>query len=408
MIRFACPNCEKVYTVPATAGGKAATCKQCGTRFQIPEAPPQQDYEVVEDEPTPDLPASTPSLPPLPPPPPPPPPPAREAIQHAETMVLPALPDSQLSIGLPDLLNSPPPPPPPPASLSFAPSPPPPPPPPPAAATPATVDLQPCPTCGARLTVNAEDVGAHVECPMCKTVFEGKAGPPPGTPTPAPVPAPVSTDVDIAPCPKCKAELTVDVSDLGKDVECPYCQTVYVAARPQAKPGTQLARPSSRTSAPPPPTKGDDGDSKKKPYEFKAKKKDSPFADDDPDDEDDRPRKKKKKRRPRKSYDDYEEEKYRSYSPHDGGAMLVWAIIGFFCCWFASIYVLIKSTSSINEIKAGSMDPSGRVLLEVARIIAIIDILLVVVGLVLRFTGLFMFGMGGGGGGGGGYDSDDY
>lgn len=403
MIRFACPNCEKVYTVPATAGGKAATCKQCGVRFQIPDAPPQNDYEVVEDEPTPEFPASTPSLPSLPPPPPPPPPPPvppREAIQHAETMMMPAVPDMTQGSGLPDLLNAPPPPPPKPSSLSFAPGPPPPPPPPPPAATPATVDLQPCPTCGARLTVNAEDVGAHVECPMCKSVFEGKAGPPPGTPTPAPIPSPVpaSTDVDIAPCPKCRAELTVDVSDLGKDVECPHCQTVYVAARPQASPGTQLARSSSRTSkAPPPPSKGGD-DEKKKPYEFKAKKKDSPFADDDPEDEDDKPRK-KKKRRPRKTYDDYEEDRYRSYSPHDGGAMLTWAIVGLFCCRIVSIYVLIQASSSINAIKAGSMDPSGRGQLEAARIISIIAILLSLGFIALRFAGFFAFG---------GRDPDDY
>jgi transcription elongation factor Elf1 len=401
MIRFACPSCEKVYTVPATAGGKAATCKQCGIRFQIPDASPQQDYEVVEDEPTPEFPGSPPPLTPVsttPPPPPPAPAPAREAIQHAETMVLPALPDSPQSSGLPDLLNAPPPPPPPPKSLSFAPSPTPPPP-----ATPATVELQPCPTCGARLTVNAEDVGAHVECPMCKSVFEGKVGPPPNTPATTPSPVPASTDVDIAPCPKCRAELTVDVSDLGKDVECPYCQTVYTAARPQPKAGTQLARPSSRSSAAPaPPSKGDDGDSKKKPYEFKAKKKDDPFLDEE-DDEGDRPRKKKKKRRPRKSYDDYEEEKYRSYSSHDGVAMLLMAIVSFFCgCIFLAAYVVFKSTSSISEIKAGSMDPSGRVLLEVARAVAIVSLLIDI-----AYIGLYLTGFAVGIGGGGGFDPDD-
>ncbi len=406
MIRFACPNCEKVYTVPAASGGKPATCKQCGTRFQIPDAPPSVEYEVVE-EPAP-APPPPPALPPPPPAPPPPPP----AVQHAETMVLPSLPDlpsKQIEIpsipALPDLNTAPPPAPPPPSNLSFGVSPPAPPPP---ADTPATVVLQPCPTCGARLTVNAEDVGAHVECPMCKTVFQGQAAQTPTVVAPTPPPPPAPADVDIAPCPKCRAELTVSETDLGQDVECPHCQTVYKAERPQPKAGTQLAK-SVRGAAPPPSRGGDDTD-KKKPYEFKPKKKkdkDSPFAeddddrdrndDDDDDDDDDRPRRKKKKKRRRsrsRSYDDYDDDRYRSYSPHDGGAMLIWAIVGLFCCWFISIYVLIKSSQSINEIRNGTMDPSGRGLLEAARIIAIIDLILVVLAIVRQIFFIGFVGAG--------------
>lgn len=306
-------------------------------------------------------------------------------------MVLPALPDlpsKQLEIpAIPDLDSLPPPPPPAPSSLSFGASPTAPP------LPPATVQLQPCPTCGARLTVNAEDVGAHVECPMCKTVFQGQAAPTQSVDTPSPPPPPAPADVDIAPCPKCRAELTVSETDLGLDVECPHCQTVYKAERPQPKPGTQLARSTRRPDAPPPPSRAADDEDKKKPYQFKPKSKgkDSPFKDDDDDDrddddddDDDRPRRKKKKKRRRsrsRSYDDYDDDRYRSYSPHDGGAMLVWAIVGFFCCWFINIYVLIKSTQSINEIRNGTMDPSGRGLLETARIIAIIDMILVVIGI---------------------------
>jgi phage FluMu protein Com len=320
-------------------------------------------------------------------------------------MVLPSLPDlpsKQTEIpsipGLPDLTTAPPPAPPPPSNLSFGVSPPPPPPPP---DTPATVVLQPCPTCGARLTVNAEDVGAHVECPMCKTVFQGQAAPTPTVVTPVPPPPPAPADVDIAPCPKCRAELTVSETDLGLDVECPHCQTVYKAERPQPKPGTQLARSTRRPDAPPLPSRGGDDPDKKKPYEFKPKKKskDSPFAEDDDDedddDDDDRPRRRKKKKRRRsrsRSYDDYDDDRYRSYSPHDGGTMLIWAIVGLLCCWFISIYVLIKSSQSINEIRNGTMDPSGRGLLEAARIIAIIDLILVVVSIVLRVTNAVAWG----------------
>lgn len=385
MIRFACPSCEKVYTVPVASGGKAATCKQCGTRFQIPDAPAAVEYEVVEDSP------------PYPAPPPPPPPPP-VSVQHAETMMLPAVPDlSSKSIeipgipAIPDLNTAPPPPPPPVSSLSLGVSPPPPP------AVQQTVLLAPCPTCGARLTVNAEDVGAHVECPMCKTVFQGQAAPAGAAPPPPPPPPPPA-DVDIAPCPKCRAELTVSETDLGQDVECPHCQTVYKAERPQPKAGTMLAR-STRGAAPSPPKSSStpDDDSKKKPYEFKAKKskKDSPSADDDDDDrdrdddEDDRPRRKKKKRR--RSYDDYDDDRYRSYSPHDGTSLLIWAIVSFFCCGLVAIYVLIKASSSINEVKAGQMDPSGRGLLETARIIAIVALVFRGAGWILRLSNAFMF-----------------
>lgn len=206
--------------------------------------------------------------------------------------------------------------------------------------------------------------------------------------------------MDIAPCPKCRAELTVSETDLGQDVECPHCQTVYKAERPQPKAGTMLAR-STRGAAPSPSKSAStaDDDSKKKPYEFKAKKaKDSPYADDDDDrdrddDDDDRPRRKKKKKR-RRSYEDYDDDRYRSYSPHDGTSLLIWAIVGLFCCWFVSIYVIFKASSSINEIKAGQMDPSGRGLLETARIIAIIDLILVLIGVIRYFITLAFVGAG--------------
>jgi predicted Zn finger-like uncharacterized protein len=254
------------------------------------------------------------------------------------------------------------------------------------------------------LTVRAEDVGASVECSICKTVFVGVAGTVPIVPPP-----PVVEEVDIAPCPKCRAELTVTLEDLGKEVECPHCRTVYTAQRPQPKAGTILARSTRKPDAPPP----SDVEGKKKPYEFQAgKKKGSTFADDDDDDrssrrksrrddddddddDDDRPRRKKKRRRsrPSRSYDDLDDDRYRSYAPHDGGTMLVLAIVGWVCCFFISIYVIFKSSSSINEIRAGTMDPSGRGLLEAARIIAILDLLFVLVSIVLRVTGLVMFGM---------------
>lgn len=393
-------------------------------------------------------------------------PPEREALQHAETMMLPAVPDLPPRPGsstqlpaMPDLAADQKPPPPKAAVNSFALSPPPPPPPPPP--TSATVELAPCPTCGARLTVNAEDVGAHVECPMCKTVFEGKAGTDTGkVPTVvAPLPEPPSNDVDIAPCPKCKSELTVAEEDVGKEVECPHCQTVYVAERPKAKSGTTLAKSVRRPDAPPPPSKADD-DSKKKPYTFKPKKekkKDSPFLEDDEDD-DDRPKKKSSRRRDddddederpsrrrssRRDDDDddddddrprkkrrrsggLKDDRYKSVAPHDGVLNLVLAIVAFFvngggflCCNclyilppILAIYVIIKASLSLNEIKKGLMDESGKVMLIIALILAILTLVITVAAILLQVVfAAAVFGsggMGGGGGGGGFRDDDDF
>ncbi|MCU0704953.1 MAG: hypothetical protein MUF18_13330, partial [Fimbriiglobus sp.] len=184
MIRFACPNCEKVYKVPASVGGKPGACKKCGIRFLIPDAP-VVEAEVVQPEST--------SLLPLPPPPPPEPIEFTEPPKPSLTTV-PAVPEVLGDI--PDLAATLPPPPPRASGFQFALAPPPPPP-----------------------------------------------LPPPPLPTtelaPPPAPAlPAIQEVDIIPCPKCRAELTVSESDVGNDVECPFCSTVYVAETPKPKAGT--------------------------------------------------------------------------------------------------------------------------------------------------------------------------
>jgi len=285
---------------------------------------------------------------------------------------------------------------------------------------------------------------------MCKTVFEGKAATAATVVTPVSPPSeatPASTDVDIAPCPKCKSELTVSESDLGNDVECPHCQTVYKAERPQARSGTLLAKSVRRPEAPPASASGEGEDSKKKPYEFKpkkGKKKDSPFLeeddededersskrkkssrrddDDDDDDEDDRPRRRKKRRRrDDDDDDDLDDSRHRTYAPHDGVLNLILALVAFFfngsgflccVCMYAlppllAIYVIIKSSMSLSEIKKGLMDPGGRTLLMIALIIAILALLAAIGGLVVHF-GFRAALMGGSGGGFGGGRNDDF
>jgi len=108
-----------------------------------------------------------------------------------------------------------------------------------------------CPGCGASYSVGDDKAGKSGKCPKCQAQFR--------IPDPEPVApsAPVSdAAIEIAPCPKCRARLSVPSEDLGAEVECPYCQTVYVAKRfdvpslpprPSSRPADDEDRPSRRS-----------------------------------------------------------------------------------------------------------------------------------------------------------------
>lgn len=71
-----------------------------------------------------------------------------------------------------------------------------------------------CPGCSATYTASDEKAGKTSTCPKCKTQFAI-----PGADT-APPPMPVSTSpppsaatIEIEPCPKCGDKLTVEVAD---------------------------------------------------------------------------------------------------------------------------------------------------------------------------------------------------
>jgi hypothetical protein len=102
-----------------------------------------------------------------------------------------------------------------------------------------------CPGCGATYTVDDSKGGKTGKCPKCQGQFtipmpeEGAAPSPAPEPAPPPAPAGGNEPVEIAPCPGCQARLSVAPSDVGIDVECPYCKTVYQAK----KPGTGTSAP---------------------------------------------------------------------------------------------------------------------------------------------------------------------
>lgn len=143
-----------------------------------------------------------------------------------------------------------------------------------------------CPGCGATYSVDDSKAGKTGKCPKCQSQFqipvpEGVApAPSTGSRTSATLPPPPPADpdapVEIAPCPGCQARLSVAAADLGIDVECPYCQTVYQATRPDG------SATSSKVRVPVP---QDDED---RPSRRRRR---------DEEDEYDRPRKRKRSRR---------------------------------------------------------------------------------------------------------------
>lgn len=171
MIRFACPSCEKLFKVPATMGGKPATCTKCQTQFLIPTVPSEADKN---------RPPSQLSLP---------------------SLTVPEVFEAEVVDEVP---------PPPSKSKLFIPA-----------------VLEPCPQCTAVLTVNRDDVGQSVVCPYCQSTYvcvEQQNLEPPAAPPSSKLLIPR----ELEPCPRCTAVNTVASEYVGMPIECPFCKTVYL------------------------------------------------------------------------------------------------------------------------------------------------------------------------------------
>ena len=149
-----------------------------------------------------------------------------------------------------------------------------------------------CPGCGATYSVSDEKAGKTGKCPKCQSQFviplaEAKAPPP--LPTPS---VDANAPVEIAPCPGCQARLSVATADLGVDVECPHCQTIYPAVRPSQQPLPKAEKRDAVVveSNTPRSKRPRDDDDDERPSRRRSR-------DDDDDEEEERPRKKKRKSR---------------------------------------------------------------------------------------------------------------
>ncbi|OWK36164.1 Polyribonucleotide nucleotidyltransferase [Fimbriiglobus ruber] len=273
--------------------------------------------------------------------------------------------------------------------------------------------------------------GKTGKCPKCQSQFvipmpEGDAAPASAPPPPPPAPNP-SEPVEIAPCPKCQARLSVAASDLGVDVECPYCKSVYKAVRPGSGPAP----------VPPPkaPDRRRDEDDEDRP-QGRRKRRDDDEEEDRPkskrrrdeddedderpsrkrreDDEDDRPSRKgqdddadderpSRKRREDDEDDDRPRKKKRrrggNYEPHRGVLILVLGILSFVLCGiFTAIPAWIMGKADLQKMDEGIMDPEGRSMTNIGKILGMISCILTLV--VMGFyCVIFVIALAAGGGG---------
>ena len=204
-----------------------------------------------------------------------------------------------------------------------------------------------CPGCSHVFSVGDEKAGKTGKCPKCSAQFVIPDAEPSAVPS-APVPSSSEPQaVEINPCPSCQAKLTVSPTDLGLDVECPYCKKVYTAKKAGASAASE-ERPSRRS-------RSENEDDDDRPNRRRDRY-------DDDDDDDDRPRGKRRR---------------RSYEAHRGGVILTLGILAFFVCgiimgpiaWF-------MGSSDLKAMKAGRMDPEGEGITQAGRICGLIAFLI--------------------------------
>ncbi len=285
-----------------------------------------------------------------------------------------------------------------------------------------------CPGCQHTFNVGLEKAGKSGRCPKCQTQFlipqpnSPEAEPPtadspdamfpPPQQTPPELPPPVvprprpqldpNTAVEVAPCPGCKIRLSVLPADLGKEVECPTCKTIFAANLSDAPLPPPLEK--TKTSALQKfgaGARADDDDDDDRP----SKRKRSRQRDDDDDDDDDRPSRRRSRSRRRDDDDDYDDRRSGS-SQKPGNVTAVgimfliggiqacmialgWAVgsAGICCLWpgtyyelVAGIMCIIRGANLLSERPRGPA-PSGTAILQIICIING-DILNLILGIV--------------------------
>ena len=80
--------------------------------------------------------------------------------------------------------------------------------------------------------------------------------------------------------------------------------------------------------------------------------------------------------------------------PHRGVLILVFGILGITVCGIFGPIAWIMGNADLNEIRAGTMDPSGEQLTNIGRILGMIGTILIVFGMCLG-VGFLLLGLSG-------------
>jgi predicted Zn finger-like uncharacterized protein len=154
-----------------------------------------------------------------------------------------------------------------------------------------------CPGCSATFTVDDDKAGKAGKCSKCQTQFvipsadTGQLGSTHQKPPSMSAGSGHGT-VEIASCPKCQTRLSVAASDIGLEVECPYCKTVFKAAHDGSQ-ATPIPVVSVAGSEPRPKRRSND-DGEDRPRRYRNEDDDDFELADDIDIENDRPRRRQR------------------------------------------------------------------------------------------------------------------
>jgi hypothetical protein len=195
--------------------------------------------------------------------------------------------------------------------------------------------------------------------------------------------------IDVS-CPECKEKLRIPEDWLGQAVECPACEHSFTAIKDaDTAPKTASAGPPPLPPgiAPPPlPEKTPD-----------VVEEDDEFAspiDEEPEDRE-KPRNKRARRRASKGpggyYGEMQRKQRRMMVPHRGVAILILGLFSILCCWTfllaigacaCGYYAYQMGSYDLTEMQAGRMDPSGRAITHVGRIMGLTGVFFSLIGVV--------------------------
>jgi predicted Zn finger-like uncharacterized protein len=182
---------------------------------------------------------------------------------------------------------------------------------------------------------------------------------------------------NIIACPSCQKQLKVPDELIGKSVKCPGCKETFTAqtmSTSSAAPAREeVVEKPRKKAAPPPEEEEDEDEAPRKPVKRRA----------DDDDEDERPSTRGKRRGGGPKV------------PHRGVLILLLGIGAFVVFGPLGIVAWILGNTDIKEIDAGRMDPEGRGMTQIGRILGMIATILMVVSIVLGcliFVAILAFG----------------